>query len=142
VLADLTGHELAASGLEAYRLASGLGNRITALGLSLGGSMALWLAQAQPLRLGGADLAVLMPIGLGTHHRDRSDARGLHAAEHLRLVDPRLKEKCLPGLRLSGFPSHALAVVTFFGDGIFQFAGSVKPLGKRCVVVLNQNESA
>ena len=142
VLADLTGHELAASGLEAYRLASGLGDRITALGLSLGGSMALWLAQAQPLDLAVPISPFLMPIGLGRTIGGIA-MRAVYTLPSIYVWwDPRLKEKCLPDYAYPGFPSHALAVVTFFGDGIFQFAGSVKPLGKRCVVVLNQNESA
>jgi carboxylesterase len=142
ILADLTGRELAQTALEAYRLASGLGERISVVGLSLGGAMSLWLAQTQTLDLAVPISPFLMPIGIG---------RGLgNLAMHALYTipdwymwwDPRVKAKCLPDYAYPGFPTHSLAMVTFFGDAIFSFAGKVKPLGKRCTLVLNQNESA
>ena len=141
-LADLTGKELADSGLEAYHAASGLGERVSAVGLSLGGSMALWLAQAMPIDLAVPIAPFLTPIGF-----PRSVASvGMHALYAIPSMywwwDPRVKAGCLPTYAYPGFPTHALAEVTFFGDAIFNYAPTNKPLAKSCVLVTNSHESA
>ncbi len=140
-LADLTIRELGECVLEAFANARGLGKRVSAVGLSLGGSMALWLAQAMPIDLAVSVSPFLMPIGI---------PRGvgtvaMHALYTIPSFymwwDPRVKEKCLPIYAYPGFPTHSLATVTFFGDKIFQYS-SGKPLGKNCILVTNANESA
>jgi pimeloyl-ACP methyl ester carboxylesterase len=141
-LSDLTGGELADSGLESYRLASGLGDRITALGLSLGGAITLWLAQTQTVDLAVPISPFLMPIGVGRNFGNAAMHALYTIPSWYMWWDPRVKAKCLPEYAYPGFPTHALAMVTFFADAIFAFAGNVKPLGKNCTLVLNQNESA
>jgi pimeloyl-ACP methyl ester carboxylesterase len=140
-LADLTGHELAVSMLQAYHLTSGLGERISVIGLSLGGSMALWLAQAMPIDLAVPIAPFLSPIGL-----PRSAALVcmdvLYALPSAyRWWDPRLKAASLPTYAYPGYPTHAVCEVMFFGDGIFRYANH-KPLGRSCVLVTNEHESA
>ena len=69
-LANLTIEELGRSTLDAFAFARGLGRRVSSVGLSLGGSMSLWLAQAMPIDLAVAVSPFLMPIhiprGVGT----------------------------------------------------------------------------
>ncbi len=141
ILADLTIPELGACTLDAFRYARGLGRRVSSVGLSLGGSMSLWLAQAMPIDMAVAVSPFLMPIGIP---RGVGTA-AMHALYTIPSMywwwDPRVKEKCLPTYAYPGYPSHALAEVTFFGDGIFTYSSS-KPLGRNCVLVTNANESA
>jgi pimeloyl-ACP methyl ester carboxylesterase len=140
-LADLTIPELGRCVLDAFTYARGLGRRVSSVGLSLGGSMSLWLAQAMPIDLAVAVSPFLMPIhiprGVGT--------AAMHALYTLPSMywwwDPRVKQNCLPVYAYPGFPTHALAEVTFFGDKIFDYAHG-KPLGKNCILVTNANESA
>ena len=140
-LANLTMLELARCTLDAFRYARGLGRRVSSVGLSLGGSMSLWLAQAMPIDLAVAVSPFLMPIGIprgvGT--------LAMHALYALPSMywwwDPRVKQDCLPVYAYPGFPTHGLAEVTFFGDKIFAYSQD-KPLGKDCILVTNANESA
>jgi hypothetical protein len=114
---------------------------VSAVGLSLGGSMSLWLAQAMPIDLAVAVSPFLMPIGI---------PRGIGTAAMHALYtipsmywwwDPRVKQNCLPKYAYPGYPTHGLAEVTFFGDKIFEYS-SRRPLGKDCILVTNANESA
>ena len=103
--------------------------------------MSLWLAQAMPIDRAVAVSPFLMPIGI---------PRGIGTAAMRALYiipsmywwwDPRVKQNCKPDYAYPGYPTHGLAEVTFFGDKIFQYSGA-KPLGKRCILVTNANESA
>ncbi len=140
-LANLTTEELGMSTLDAFAFARGLGRRVSSVGLSLGGSMSLWLAQAMPIDLAVAVSPFLMPIGI---------PRGIGTAAMHTLYtipsmywwwDPRVKQDCLPTYAYPGFPTHGLAEVTFFGDKLFAYSKS-KQLGKDCILVTNANESA
>ena len=141
-LAGLTDAELQACMHEAYAVGRGLGERVSAVGLSLGGSMALWMAQLLPVDLSVPVSPFLMPIGvprwLGTP--------AMHALQILPDMywwwDPRIKEKCLPDYAYPGFPSRTLGEVTLYGNGLFKAAASAKPMAKRCTLVTNANESA
>ncbi|MGB8796366.1 MAG: alpha/beta fold hydrolase, partial [Candidatus Aquilonibacter sp.] len=140
-LADLTIEELGKSTLDAFAYARGLGRRVSSVGLSLGGSMSLWLAQAMPIDLAVAVSPFLMPIGIPR-------GVGTVAMHTLYTIpsmywwwDPRVKQNCLPTYAYPGYPTHGLAEVTFFGDRLFAYSGG-KPLGKACILVTNANESA
>jgi pimeloyl-ACP methyl ester carboxylesterase len=140
-LADLTIEELGKSTLEAFAFARGLGRRVSSVGLSLGGSMSLWLAQAMPIDRAIAVSPFLMPIGIPR-------GVGTLAMHTLYTIpsmywwwDPRVKQNCLPVYAYPGFPTHGLAEVTFFGDKLFAYAHA-KPLGRDCILVTNANESA
>lgn len=141
-LANLTVAELQASANEAFGLARGLGARVSALGISLGGSMALWLAQTQPVDPAIPISPFLMPIAI-------PEAIGMLAMRLLDLWpdmywwwDPRVKEKCLPDYAYPGFPTHSLAECIFLGNSVMLRAEKERPLARRCTLVTNANESA
>jgi pimeloyl-ACP methyl ester carboxylesterase len=142
-LSELTGQLLAEMTTESYRLTSGLGADVSAVGLSLGGSMALYLAQTQPIAQAVPIAPFLSPIKF-------PDWLGLAAMtvvswlpDHYTWWDPRIKEKCLPLYAYPGFPSHSLAQCIFFGNDVMQAAKSGRtPLGRRCTLVTNRTESA
>jgi pimeloyl-ACP methyl ester carboxylesterase len=141
-LSRLTVPLLADCAVEAYGLARGLGRRVAALGLSLGGSMALYLGQTQPIDLAVPVSPFLMPIGfpktLGT--------LGMRLLNWLPdqywWWDPRVKADCKPPYAYPGYTTHALAECIFLGDALFNLAAERPPAGKDCVLVTNRNESA
>ncbi len=142
VLGGLLDSQLAASTTEAYRLTRGLGRRVSAVGLSLGGSMALYLAQTQAIDHAVPVSPFLMPIGFPQWIGLAAMTAVSWLPDHYTWWDPRIKEKCLPIYAYPGFPSHALATCVFFGNIVVQAAKSTPPLAKRCTLVTNKNESA
>jgi carboxylesterase len=140
VLGGLTNPQLQAATAEAYRSTRGLGTRVSAVGLSLGGTMALYLAQTQPIDLAVPVSPFLMPIGV-------PGWIGMPAMTVVSWLpdlyvwwDPRVKAACLPDYAYPGFPSHALAECIFFGNTIVQ--ANAPPRAHRCTLVTNKNESA
>jgi len=141
-LANLTIAEIQNSADEAYSVARGLGKSVSVIGLSLGGSMALWLTQTQPVDLTVPIAPFLMPIGY--------PEAAINAAARLAYVlpsfycfwDSKLKESSLPNYAYPGYPSHAMAQLVFFGDQISRTAAISKPLAKRCILVTNVGENA
>jgi carboxylesterase len=143
VLSYLTDDQLRAATTESYRLARGLGERVTAVGLSLGGTMAFFLMLTQAIEHAVPVSPFLMPIGI-------PQPLGLAAMRVLDRLpdrytwwDPRVKERCRPDYAYPGFPTHALAQCIIFGNAVVGAARSkVRPLGGRCTLVTNRSESA
>jgi carboxylesterase len=138
VLGRLTVARLQDATTVSYQLTRALGTRVSALGLSLGGSMVLYLAQTQEIDHAVPIAPFLMPIGF-------PDWLGLAVMAAVAWLpdlymwwDPRIKEKCLPVYAYPGYPSHALAQCVFFGNIVVQAAKSkIPPLGRRCTLVTN-----
>jgi pimeloyl-ACP methyl ester carboxylesterase len=141
-LANLTVTEIQNAADEAYSLARGLGKSVSVLGLSLGGSMALWLTQTQPVDLTVPISPFLMPLGY--------PEPAITAAAHLAYAipsfycfwDSKLKENSLPAYAYPGYPTHAMAELVFFGADIFKLAAVGKPRAKNCTLVTNAGENA
>jgi alpha-beta hydrolase superfamily lysophospholipase len=141
-LANLTVDDLTSCAEEAFSLARGLGSKVSAVGLSLGGAMALWLAQTQPI-----DLAV--PVSPFLSPKGYPEFAGTLAAHALYTIpsmywwwDSTLKEKCLPLYAYPGYPTHGLAELVFLGDRIFAAANEAAPRARNCVLVTNSNDNA
>ena len=141
-LEKLTIDDLQGCTYESYQLARGLGKHVTVLGLSIGGTMALWLAQTQSVDLAIPIAPFLMPIGFPRW-------LGMMAMHALAILpnmywwwDPRVKEKSLPVYAYPGFPTHALAQIVFLGADVFALAGKAVPAARQCILVTNANESA
>jgi pimeloyl-ACP methyl ester carboxylesterase len=140
-LSGLTVPILQAAAEEAYHFGSGLGKHVTALGLSLGGSMALWIAQTQPVDLAVPVSPFIMPIGFAR-------GPGMLAMRLLSVLpdmywwwDPRVKENSLPVYAYPGYTTHALAQTVFLGDSLFAQVPA-KPRGARVILVTNSGEPA
>jgi len=139
-LGGLTPALVADAATASYELTCGLGARVSAVGLSLGGSMALYLAQTQRIDHAVPIAPFLMPIGIP----------GWLGVPLMRAVarlpplyvwwDPRVKEHSLPAYAYPGFPTHALAACVSFGEVIAR--STAAPHGKRCTLVTNAHESA
>jgi pimeloyl-ACP methyl ester carboxylesterase len=141
-LANLTVTEIQNAADEAYSLARGLGKAVAVVGLSLGGAMALWLTQTQPVDLTIPIAPFLMPLG----YADVLVSAAAHVAYALPSFycfwDAKLKANSLPNYAYPGYPTHAMAELVFFGNRIFKLAATSKPLAKHCTLVTNAGENA
>jgi dienelactone hydrolase len=141
-LAHLTVAELTAFADAAFALARPLGSSVSVLGLSLGGTLALWLAQTQPVDLAIPVAPCLMPIP-DPHVVAHPAWRLLRALPSMYWWwDVRLKQRIRPPYAYPGYPTHALAEVVFLGDAVIARAALDKPRGRRCVLVLNEDDPA
>jgi len=141
-LANMTVDEIADFATSAFALTRPLGTTVSALGLSLGGTMVMWLAQTQPLDLAVPIAPFLIPYPL-------PPALGQFAKRLLATLpsmyfwwDFHIKEKCLPHYAYPGYPTHALARLVFLGDVIFAAAEQAAPRARRSVLVLNEHDNA
>jgi dienelactone hydrolase len=146
-LTGLSVAEIENAATSAFELARGLGTSVSAVGLSLGASMVLWLAQTQPIDLAVPVAPFLMPaLPNGTPIAPavgEPAMRIIHALPNTYFWwDVRVKERSKPDYAYPGYPTHALAEMVFFGDAILARARRSKPLGKRCVLVLNEQDNA
>jgi carboxylesterase len=141
-LEKLTVAELQLFAAETFALARNLGTSVSVLGISLGGTLALWLAQTQPVDLSVPIAPFLIPL-------PNPQFLGGPALRLLRTVpsmywwwDIRVKERCKPDYAYPGYPTHALAEMIFFGDAISAAAAKAAPQARRCVIVLNERDDA
>jgi carboxylesterase len=139
-LAGLNDGLLAHASTASYQLARGLGTRVCAAGLSLGGSMALYLALTEPIDLAVPIAPFLMPIGVPGWLGVPVMNAIARLPERYVWWDPRIKERSLPDYAYPGFPSRALARCVFFGNLVAAAAGA--PRAARCTLVTNARETA
>ncbi len=142
VLGTITVADIRHAASAAAQLGHGLGARAGVLGLSLGATMALWLAQT-----GEADNAIGVAPFLMVPFAPRLPGLLLmHVLDALpdRFVwwDPRRKEAMPPPYAYPGFWTHCLARCTFAGAEIFAAAGRAAPAAARCTLVLNAQDPA
>jgi alpha-beta hydrolase superfamily lysophospholipase len=141
-LANLTTPELQEFARQSFELTRGLGATVSAVGLSLGGALALWLAQTQPIDLAVPVAPFLMPVP-NVQFVGHPAMRLLHLLPDMYWWwDMRIKERCKPDYAYPGYPTHALAELVVFADAIIAAAARAKPLGRRCVFVMNERDNA
>jgi alpha-beta hydrolase superfamily lysophospholipase len=141
-IGNITVAEIQAAATDAARLGAGLGENLSALGLSLGATMALQLAQA-----GGVNNAIgiapflmvpVLPHGPGMLL--------MHALAWLpnRFMwwDPRCKDRMLPAYSYPGFWTHCLARCAFTGAAVIAAANRSAPVAPRCTIVINAQDPA
>jgi carboxylesterase len=141
-LANLTIAELVECADEAYWLGRGLGRSVSAVGLSLGGAMAMWLAQTRPIDLAVPVSPFFSPIGY-------SEFEGTLIAHALYTIpsmywwwDPRIKERCLPLYAYPGYPTHGLSEIIFFAANVLALAATEKPQARACTLIVNSGDNA
>jgi len=141
-LANLTVTKLLRCAQETYGEARGLGESVAVMGLSLGGTMALWLAQTQPVDGVVPISPFLMSIAIPRWFGNIA-MRALDAIPDMYWWwDPRIKAASLPPYAYPGFPTHALAKIVFLGDVVLDESRDVTPLARTCTFVVNANDSA
>ncbi len=141
-LAGLTGDELACRSDEALDAVRDLGDRISVVGFSVGGMLALRLAQQNALDsviaiapfFGWAWLPIaLQPLAM----------RAVLACANRHVWwDVRLRENLMPAHGYPRVATHAVANAFALGALLRESAKREAPAAKRIVVVLNQREGA
>ena len=141
-LANLSVGELQRNAEDSFQLTRGLGTTVSALGLSLGGSMALWLAQSKPIDLAVPIAPFLMPYPIPPFIGEPGMLY-LHTIPNMYWWwDFHVKQNTRPIYAYPGYPTHALAELIFFGNAIASQAQKTKPRGRRCVLVTNPHDNA
>jgi pimeloyl-ACP methyl ester carboxylesterase len=140
-LVSLSVAELQGFSERAFDLLRPLGSRTTVLGLSLGGTLTMWLAQTQPVDLAIPVAPFLMPYGWTRGVGGATMRAAQLSPDFYWWWDARVLENTRPAYAYPGYPIHALAQVTFLGDAIFDLASRLKPLARRCTLVSNVDDT-
>ena len=123
-------------------LAAQLGERVAAMGISLGGTMALWLAQTIAIdnAVGLAPFLMLpvVPRGPGMLLMRFLD----WLPDKFLWWDPRKKAAIGPPYAYPGFWTHCLAQAMFAGAAIFEAAAAAAPRAARATIVVNTHDPA
>jgi alpha-beta hydrolase superfamily lysophospholipase len=141
-IGNLTAREIERAATDAAGLAADLGEHVSALGISVGATMALWLAQT-----GGVENAVAVAPFLMIPFAPRRPGmlflRVLAALPNRFMWwDPRIKEAMRPDYAYPGFWTHALAECVFAGNAIFTATARKPPVAARGTIVVNADDPA
>lgn len=141
-IARLTAEALVESAGEAIDLASGLGERVGVLGISMGGSLAAYFAQYRQLDIAvpvAPDFALLqLPYGVS-----RALARVLAFLPNaFTWWDPRARGNQRPLTAYPRFSTHALAQTLRVGDDVYAAAQRRRQKAARIVTVVNRCDPA
>ncbi len=141
-LAGLTADELIACGRQAVQIGAGLGARLCVLGLSVGATLAAWLAQNiafdRLMAVAPFFSVVRVPSLL-----EPALAGALALAPNLELWwDPRVKAAARPDHAYPRFATHALAQCLDLGHRVHADARSSAAKARDCILVLNAKDPA
>ncbi len=143
-LATLTASGLVAAANEAVDIASGLGERVSVVGFSMGGVLAGWLAHYR------ADVHEVAIIS-APYHMNAIDTRLLGLLPPLlrflpnrfQWWDPeRRDQRAGPQHAYPRFPLHALASVVHLSNAVLAHADRRAPLVERLLVISNPTDEA
>ncbi|HEX8806956.1 MAG TPA: alpha/beta fold hydrolase [Candidatus Aquilonibacter sp.] len=142
-LAGLTAQMLLDAAYEAVDAAVGLGERVAALGISMGGLLCAYLAQYR------SDVATSVPVApdFGLLHFGRGVTDLLcHVALWLPNFflwwDPRVKGAQRPATAYPRFSTHALMQTIRIGDAVYDAAKTMAPAAGRISTVVNVRDPA
>ena len=141
-LGAITATDIQRAAIDAARLGQGLGAHTSVLGLSLGATMALWLAQ-----MGAVDNAVgvapFLMVAFAPRRPGMLLMRVLQALPNRFLWwDPRRKAALPPDYAYPGFWTHCLAQCVVAGAAIFAVAARAAPSAPHGTVVINAQDPA
>ncbi len=139
-LADLEAAELTAFGADVASIGAGLGERVTIAGFSVGGLIAMWIAQHYPF-----DRAVAIAPFFGTrwvpHRLAPNVMRAVLALPNAFLWwNPILRERHGPSHGYPRFATHAVARVYSLVFELFEDARRQAPATPNILFVLNASE--
>jgi esterase/lipase len=141
-LAGLRADELTACAAQSAQLADGLGIRVCVLGLSVGATIAAWLAQTQALDRVVA-IAPFLSVARVPAMFEPVFAGALARLPNFELWwDPRVKERIGPAHAYPRFATHALAQCLKLGENVRRTAREVGPRAGLSILVLNAKDPA
>ena len=141
-LREVRAHQLVEAAGEALAIARGLGTSVTVAGFSLGGLLALWLAQHETFDHALA-IAPFLGVACLPHGTTTALARVLHRLPNVFLWwDPIRRERHMPDHGYPRFPTHAIAESLGIATGLLGIARVAPPRTKRITIVTNASETA
>ena len=140
-LRELRGEHLLDAAREALAIARGLGVSVTVAGFSLGGLLAMWVAQHESV-----DHVVAIAPFLGVSCVPRAATATLVAT--LRALpnmflwwDPIRRERLMPDHGYPRYPTHAIAEALGIAAGLARIARTTAPATRRITIVTNASET-
>jgi esterase/lipase len=141
-LKSLTAEELRDCSNTMVDIARGLGDHVTFLGLSVGGSMAVWVAQNRP----DVDKVVVIApsIGFTNLGADRLTSFAIVLFRYLPNIATQYFFPFQDGPQHSylGYSSHSIGEVMRFGKSIMKSAKQEKPAAQSILMVTNAADTA
>jgi esterase/lipase len=137
VLAGLKAVELRQTADSAVDVAVGLGDTITVVGLSVGGTMAGWMAQHRPEVY---RVVMIAPAFEAGHVPSRLEGYLINLTERLPNVTRRSAPDSSRPDRNPGFATHALAEVLRLGAAVRSAADHAPPKAKELTLLLNDRD--
>jgi carboxylesterase len=139
-LAYLNSDELKAFAQETLSIARGFGEQVTIAGFSLGGLLAAWIGQYEPVERIVAispslDLGIV-PSGLSRYVTNAM----LRYPNFSSWINPIRRQRRPPEHTYPRYSSHALAHIYFFGQELFEAARTSAPRAKNITVITNKHD--
>lgn len=139
---SLTVSDIQLAAEDAARLGRGLGRTVNVAGISLGATMALWLAQTGGVD-GAVGLAPFLMVPLLTRRLGLLVMSVLATLPNRFLWwDPRLRERMPPDYAYPGFWTRCIAQCTLAGTMLLAAAARTRPAAARCRLIVNAHDPA
>jgi carboxylesterase len=141
-LSRLTAAQLRASATESFELARGLGEHVTVVGFSLGGLLAAYLAQHEPVDCVVAVAPFLGIVLVPSLFRRPLTFWALRTRNRFAWWDPFLRDRQLPAHGYPRYSTHAVAHALTIANDLLEAARADSPRARRIVLVTNARETA
>ena len=141
-LRELRGEHLLEAALEALAIARGLGTTVTVAGFSLGGLLAMWIAQHEAVEHVVA-IAPFLGVSCVPRRATATLAAALRALPNVFLWwDPVRRERLMPDHGYPRYPTHAIAEALGIAGALGLRARTTAPATQRITIVTNASETA
>jgi alpha-beta hydrolase superfamily lysophospholipase len=141
-LAQMTADQLKACLRDSLELARGLGDEVSVAGFSLGGLLAAYGAQFQPLHKAVAIVPYVGLLWLPSRFGERVARWALQIPNRFFWWDPWLRERQLPVHGYPRYSTHALAQGLNLANELMAAARTTPPAARRLIVAINTREPA
>ncbi len=141
-LAQMTAEQLTACLRDSLQLARGLGDEVSIAGFSLGGLLAAYGAQFEPLHKAVAIAPFLGLIWLPSRFGERLARWALQIPNRFYWWDPWQRERQLPAHGYPRYSTHALAQGLNLAHELIAAARREPPAAHRLIVAINTREPA
>jgi alpha-beta hydrolase superfamily lysophospholipase len=142
ILEGLTRHELTAFATRTLAEARAMGERVIVIGFSLGGLIALWMAQHESVDRVVAVAPFLGVIWLPQRWSAFAAAFTLRLPNRFVWWNPFVRERQMPAHGYPRYPTHAVAQMYLMASELFDDARKSGPATREIMLVINDRELA
>jgi len=139
-LAYLDIDELKLFAKETLAIARGFGEQVTVAGFSLGGLLAAWIAQCEPIER-AVTISPSLDLGFVPHVFSRAVTSAmLRLPNFFQWINPLKREKRPPAHTYPRYSSHAISHIYLLGQELLERARSSAPRAEHITVVTNKHD--